>query len=835
MNDVISAIAKLDSLGLAKFDIPLPKCVVLGEQSTGKSSVIEAISGIKTPRSTDTCTRCPLFIKMNPGNHQTNPENQQTWTAQVKLRINCEFIPGRTPRGQPIRRYTWKPLLAPREEDFAITNDYKELEDLIARAQLALLNPSTDTRKFVPSANWLRERDTNVGVSREAEFSPNLVCIEITAPGLPALSFYDLPGVIGQTEDSSHEFLVKFVHDLVTDYVKDPESLILVTCSLANDMANSSMTQIANRNKAIHRCVGVLTKPDLPGGSSQATISKVLSGQAYRLGHGYFVVKNLSQDDIEKGVSHADARLQEEEFFSANEPWLSSEYQDRFGTLRLQSFLSKELAAQSLRALPEIDGKIANCLKDIDNELEKIPETPTSFNAVHAVSDKVRKFSDDVRKELEGDFEHAAWHKLWKELCTEFADCLTDLKPVLKTVGRLDQGILRYQQAGKSVDDSIVIGDSDQEEDCDEESGSVSPKKRKLDSSSQPVTPSKSLLENSSTSASQMSTPATGIPRARKAKTNNTKRPVNPLRTVYDLDEVVRSLSEYSTTRMPGHIDPKIIERMIVRTLDHWDSPLKMFFNVLDRLLRERITAIFNRHFEQWDQSLVYAIGLDVINTTIQFNIDEQCNYLARDCLADERDGPHIISNEVHQFFHKKVLDTYTSARQQQREKMYQAEFDALFGRKMPAAEQEKAKIAARQEPYKVEIEAVAMITSYYMMASCRFVDSVCMRVQSKFFKFLKTQLHDEMISQMGILGDQGQQEAVRILEQPNDVQAKRNDLLNKKTLLLEGQQLLEDLRKKHGVHPTANGVGYDGNGTMGSFPEAPLSPSGMNGVTYGQ
>ncbi|KAF2010689.1 P-loop containing nucleoside triphosphate hydrolase protein [Aaosphaeria arxii CBS 175.79] len=747
INDVISAIAKLECLGLAKFDIPLPKCVVLGEQSTGKSSVIEAISGIKTPRSTDTCARCPLFITMNPGNHKTNPDNQHTWTAQVKLRINCEFIPGRTPRGQPIRRYTWKPLPAPREEDFAFTNDYKELEEIIARAQLALLNPSTDTRKFITSAHQLRE-------SRETEFCPNLVCIEITAPGLPALSFYDLPGVIGQTEDSSHEFLVKLVHDLVTDYVKDPESLILVTCSLANDMANSSMTQIANRNNAIHRCIGVLTKPDLPSGSSDVTIRKVLSGQAYRLGHGYFVVKNLSQEDIKKGVSHADARLQEEEFFSTNEPWLSSEYQDRFGTPRLQSFLSKELAAQSLRALPEIDGKIAACLKDIDNELEKIPSPPSSFNAVRAIFDKVHKFSEDVRKDIEGDNEHTAWRKLWKELCTEFADCLADLKPVLKTVGRLDHGILRNQQAGKSVDNSIV-NDSGHEED-DEESGSVSPKKRKLDSSSQPVTPSKVLLKNPSIPASRISTPAPGIPKARKAKANDTKRPVNPLRTAYDLDEVARSLSQYSTTRMPGHVDPKIIERMILRTLDHWDSPLKMFFGSLNRHLRERLTAIFNKHFEQWDQSLVYAIGLHVINTTIQFNIDEQCNSMAKDSLADERDGPHIISNEVHQFFHKKVLDTYTTARQQQREKVYQNEYDALFGKKMTAAEQEKAKIAARQEPYKVEVEMVAMITSYYMMASCRFVDSVCMRVESKFFKFLKTQLGEEMISQMGILGDQG-------------------------------------------------------------------------------
>jgi ABC-type branched-subunit amino acid transport system ATPase component len=53
-------ISRLEGLGLQRQSIPLPKCVVLGEQSSGKSSVIEAISGVRTPRASGTCTRCPL-------------------------------------------------------------------------------------------------------------------------------------------------------------------------------------------------------------------------------------------------------------------------------------------------------------------------------------------------------------------------------------------------------------------------------------------------------------------------------------------------------------------------------------------------------------------------------------------------------------------------------------------------------------------------------------------------------------------------------------------------------------------------------------------------------
>ena len=38
-------------------DIDIPQIAVIGQQSAGKSSLIEAISGITLPRSAGTCTR----------------------------------------------------------------------------------------------------------------------------------------------------------------------------------------------------------------------------------------------------------------------------------------------------------------------------------------------------------------------------------------------------------------------------------------------------------------------------------------------------------------------------------------------------------------------------------------------------------------------------------------------------------------------------------------------------------------------------------------------------------------------------------------------------------
>ncbi|CAF4829525.1 unnamed protein product, partial [Rotaria magnacalcarata] len=44
--------------------VSLPQIVVVGDQSVGKSSILEAISGIELPRAQNICTRCPLELRM---------------------------------------------------------------------------------------------------------------------------------------------------------------------------------------------------------------------------------------------------------------------------------------------------------------------------------------------------------------------------------------------------------------------------------------------------------------------------------------------------------------------------------------------------------------------------------------------------------------------------------------------------------------------------------------------------------------------------------------------------------------------------------------------------
>jgi hypothetical protein len=168
----------------------------------------------------------------------------------VTLRRNF-YYDGKAGRG---RRFPgWVPLPEPQTVEFMSTDDSEQLEKIIARAQQATVSPLTDHREFTKDSML----HLDLGRDHQCQFSPNIVCITISRPGLPPLSFYDLPGIIGQAEDP-HE--VKFVKDLVTDYVKDPEALLLVTCSMENDIANSTAGGIARQLKATDRCIG---KPSL--------------------------------------------------------------------------------------------------------------------------------------------------------------------------------------------------------------------------------------------------------------------------------------------------------------------------------------------------------------------------------------------------------------------------------------------------------------------------------------------------------------------------------------------------------------------------------------------
>jgi vacuolar protein sorting-associated protein 1 len=160
--------------------ISLPKIVAIGNQSSGKSSLIEAISQIELPRASRTCTRCPMELILS---RSGGPEN---WKCKVSLRFEEDEL------GADKFRTC----------DFAETQNKEEVTHILRRAQLAILNPNEDKDSFL-SLNDEQCKAHRIALS----FSRNTVVVEITGAAVD-ITFIDLPGLIQNTEK-----VRTFVHD----------------------------------------------------------------------------------------------------------------------------------------------------------------------------------------------------------------------------------------------------------------------------------------------------------------------------------------------------------------------------------------------------------------------------------------------------------------------------------------------------------------------------------------------------------------------------------------------------------------------------------------------
>ncbi len=118
--------------------------------------------------------RCPMECRM------TNSRNE--WHAQVSLRKE--------------RDENGNKLAEIRETKFGpVIHDKANLEEMLRCAQLAILNPTLPHSCFEDlDSSCFDALGPPEGSPRQLQFSPNVVCVDISGPDLTDLSFIDLPG-----------------------------------------------------------------------------------------------------------------------------------------------------------------------------------------------------------------------------------------------------------------------------------------------------------------------------------------------------------------------------------------------------------------------------------------------------------------------------------------------------------------------------------------------------------------------------------------------------------------------------------------------------------------
>ncbi|KAI0657630.1 P-loop containing nucleoside triphosphate hydrolase protein [Cubamyces menziesii] len=372
MLDVVNAL----HLTGVQVDIDLPIIAAIGQQSAGKSSLIEAISGITLPRAGGTCTRSPTECRLS--------YSKDAWKCIVSLRILTD-LDGKA-LGQPDNIVFGDPIY-----------NKSEVEERVRRAQRAILSPS------VPHDAFLANSEGKLP-PRELSFSTNAVCLQISGPDVQDLSFCDLPGLIASVGSAGSADDIALVRNLASTCIARPSCLVLLTVACETDFQNQGAHQLAKTyDPEGQRTIGVLTKPDrIPSGEEDGWL-RYIRNQSEPLTHGWFSVKQPDSRALSAGITWEEARESERHFFLYTAPWnqLDLEYQNRLGTYKLVERLSDLLSDKIRERLPGIQEELQDLLGTTDAHLEKLPKPPSS-DALSEVLHLISTFCKGLSQLLEG-------------------------------------------------------------------------------------------------------------------------------------------------------------------------------------------------------------------------------------------------------------------------------------------------------------------------------------------------------------------------------------------------------------------------------------------------
>ncbi|KGO69186.1 Dynamin [Penicillium italicum] len=751
MKNLVKKIQDLSHLGIEDSKIMLPKICVVGDQSTGKSSLIEGISEIKVPRSEGTCTRCPLEINLS--------ESDDNWKCVIHLSRRYIFDPSKRmkmpKKSEPLG--PWITLGGQDDEHFVTLDDKQEVERAIRCAQLAILNPSTDSHDFVPGS-------TDMAQTPQVKFSPNAVRLDISGSGLPNLSFYDLPGVISQTEQDNERYLVNLVENLVKDYVSQEHCIVLLTLPMTGDATNSSAARLVRDIKgAKERTLGVLTKPDLrPPDEAFDQWLEILDGSKFKLGHGYYVIRN-NNDPL---VSHAQAREEEEMFFGSSLWRDLAAFEDRFGTRQLQTALSDLLMRQILGSLPSIIAQIDEKSKTIDEELRTLPNPPTEdvqrilWGKTSDLERKIHELFDGTPSIEHGSSQRKPLQEQWNKIVMDLQTALAKTRPILDVAAQKDN------------EDLAEVVDSD----CEMKIVGVNmstPKKRKSPASvaspSEPATPRRTVYSTSHFEGSKS--------------------------TRISLQQLTELKIRSNTVGVPNQLDPRAIENLNKRSVEHWGKLMEIFLKATHSLVHGMLIEALEEEFAQYHQTGLYQEVSRILKEFMS-KLRHAHLQIAKDYCKSEREIPFTMSQGQHQVLMQQASNSLRNRRFNARATCWLK----IRGHDM-SDERISDKIKKIQpeqlgpDRYSQEIEMMASSLAYYDIASSRFLDVLCQSTHMKLFRTCRASLVNTLRDDLEIFGDNGRARCLDLMTEDPERQHRRAQLLKEREKFSKAQEWLDSVR----------------------------------------
>ncbi|XP_076838635.1 interferon-induced GTP-binding protein Mx-like [Brachyhypopomus gauderio] len=312
----IDLIDSMRQIGVEK-ELPLPAIAVIGDQSSGKSSVIEALSGVSLPRGTGIVTRCPLELKLR------KTKSAGHWQAAISY------------KGQRVE-----------------LKDPSQVEEHVKIAQNTLAGEG-------------------VGICDD------LITLEIMAPDVCDLTLIDLPGIARVPVKGQPDDIDKQIRQLIVKYITKCETINLVVIACNVDIATTEALRMAQEvDPEGKRTLAILTKPDLIDKGTEKNVLGIIQNEVIPLNKGYIIVKCRGQAQINKGMSLADAMKEERDFFK-HHTYFSSLLNEEKATIKcLSTKLTQDLVDHIKATLPLLSEQIKKELWTKRKELSKYENGP---------------------------------------------------------------------------------------------------------------------------------------------------------------------------------------------------------------------------------------------------------------------------------------------------------------------------------------------------------------------------------------------------------------------------------------------------------------------------
>ncbi|KAF8038364.1 hypothetical protein BT93_B1023 [Corymbia citriodora subsp. variegata] len=234
---LLDAVDKLRNLKVMKEGIQLPTIVVVGDQSSGKSSVLESLAGISLPRGQGICTRVPLIMRLQGRRPDEIPK--------LHLEVNGEIV---------------------HIDEDHISDAIVTATDVIAGSGKGILNAP--------------------------------LTLVVKKDGVPDLTMVDLPGITRVPVHGQPENIHEQISEMIMEYIRPEESIILNVVSATVDFSTCESIQMSQMvDKTGERTLAVVTKAD----KSPEGLQDKVTADDVNIGLGYVCVRNrIGEESYEK-------------------------------------------------------------------------------------------------------------------------------------------------------------------------------------------------------------------------------------------------------------------------------------------------------------------------------------------------------------------------------------------------------------------------------------------------------------------------------------------------------------------------------------------------------